>query len=235
MPELFKAVQDHFKTQLSGVLSKLEGLGKEGAVEVRKSVYDVLVGDLNAKTKEMVDKVLKMYEKAGGEFHSVGFDKIKPGIKPAEFLSQSRKDWMQEAVKKFADEIDRTTLEQLRSALEKAVAENKTIPEISNIVKTVFEGTDRAKWFRADMIARTEMLKLENYSAVQGYQDAGATHKTWVAGGPPDDRPNHTAIDGETVPIDQAFSIGLMFPGDPNAPAKEVINCRCSIAPSLEE
>lgn len=40
-------------------------------------------------------------------------------------------------------------------------------------------------------------------------------------------RPTHIKVNREEVPLDKPFSNGLMFPGDPNAPAKEVCNCRC--------
>lgn len=40
-------------------------------------------------------------------------------------------------------------------------------------------------------------------------------------------RPTHIKVNREEVPLDKPFGNGLMFPGDPNAPAKEVCNCRC--------
>jgi hypothetical protein len=35
------------------------------------------------------------------------------------------------------------------------------------------------------------------------------------------------------IPLDEAFSNGLMYPGDENGPPEEVINCRCTLV-SLE-
>ncbi len=40
-------------------------------------------------------------------------------------------------------------------------------------------------------------------------------------------RPSHQRVDGEIREIDERFSNGLMFPGDPEGSAGEVINCRC--------
>lgn len=52
--------------------------------------------------------------------------------------------------------------------------------------------------------------------------------KTWVVtSGRP--RDTHGAMDGETVPIDQAFSNGMMYPGEGGDP-KEVANCACTVA-----
>lgn len=34
----------------------------------------------------------------------------------------------------------------------------------------------------------------------------------------------------EPMDLDQPFANGLMYPGDPDGPAKEVVNCRCKVA-----
>lgn len=53
-------------------------------------------------------------------------------------------------------------------------------------------------------------------------------------------RLDHVLVTGEIVEYDEKFSNGLMFPGDPNGAASEIINCRCvmkgmvkSISPAL--
>ena len=54
--------------------------------------------------------------------------------------------------------------------------------------------------------------------------------KVWIA--TPDDRTreSHLEIDGEEVGINQEFSNGCMFPGDPDCDDPgEVLNCRCSM------
>ena len=42
-------------------------------------------------------------------------------------------------------------------------------------------------------------------------------------------RDSHAQIDGEIKELDEKFSNGLMFPGDPNGAAAEVVNCRCAL------
>lgn len=41
-------------------------------------------------------------------------------------------------------------------------------------------------------------------------------------------RDSHRRVDGEIRELDEKFSNGLMFPGDPNGSAAEVVNCRCT-------
>ena len=40
-------------------------------------------------------------------------------------------------------------------------------------------------------------------------------------------RESHQMVDGEVRALDEKFSNGLMYPGDPSGSAAEVINCRC--------
>lgn len=41
-------------------------------------------------------------------------------------------------------------------------------------------------------------------------------------------RDSHRRVDGEIRELEEKFSNGLMFPGDPSGSAAEVINCRCT-------
>ena len=42
-------------------------------------------------------------------------------------------------------------------------------------------------------------------------------------------RESHVAMDGEIAELDDTFSNGLEYPGDPKGSAEEVINCRCAL------
>lgn len=48
--------------------------------------------------------------------------------------------------------------------------------------------------------------------------------KVWVS---VSGHPRHADMDGETVPYHEPFSNGLMYPGDPNGPPEETVNCTC--------
>ncbi|MEE1009485.1 MAG: phage minor head protein [Agathobacter sp.] len=53
--------------------------------------------------------------------------------------------------------------------------------------------------------------------------------KQWDASLDNKTRKSHMKVDGEIRELDEPFSNGLMFPGDPSGKAKEVINCRCAL------
>lgn len=81
--------------------------------------------------------------------------------------------------------------------------------------------------------ARTMVTGAENAGRLDSYRsldEQGVMQvKKWIA--TPDDRTraSHLAIDGEEQEIEQPFSNGCMYPGDPDGEPEEVYNCRCSM------
>lgn len=93
--------------------------------------------------------------------------------------------------------------------------------------------------FRGDMIGRSEALTAIHVGQNEAYEQAitkgtvkaSAVRKIWRSAH--DDRVRHThaAMDGQKVGIREAFTspagAKIRFPGDPNAPPSEIVNCRC--------
>lgn len=85
---------------------------------------------------------------------------------------------------------------------------------------------------RAKTIARTEGHRIQQMSTVDAQQAAKAKGadvlKQWDAALDGRTRESHRHVDGEIRELDEKFSNGLMFPGDPSGSAAEVVNCRCT-------
>jgi hypothetical protein len=82
-------------------------------------------------------------------------------------------------------------------------------------------------------IARTEGHRIQVQSGMDACykaQEKGAdVVKQWDAALDKRTRESHALIDGEIRELDETFSNGLRYPGDPNGRAEEVINCRCAL------
>lgn len=82
-------------------------------------------------------------------------------------------------------------------------------------------------------IARTEGHRVQTTATMDAMEKAkekGAEIlKQWDSTLDDNTRESHVAVDGEIRELDKPFSNGLMFPGDPNGAAAEVINCRCAL------
>lgn len=90
---------------------------------------------------------------------------------------------------------------------------------------------------RLERIARTETMAAVNGGTLAGMGvRAGLTgevvEKVWLATHDRRTRQDHRAADGQRVAHDAPFLVGgerLAFPGDPNGPARQVVNCRCTL------
>lgn len=82
-------------------------------------------------------------------------------------------------------------------------------------------------------IARTEGHRIQVQSSMDACykaKDKGADIvKQWDSTLDKRTRKSHQKVDGEIQELDEPFSNGLMFPGDPSGAAAEVINCRCAL------
>ena len=134
---------------------------------------------------------------------------------------------------KFAKEITETPANQLREQLRAGLLDGEGIPQLKKRVKEVF--TDAKTW-RAEMIARTETGGAYNFGSFEGYKQSGVVaYKEWLATKDNRTRDSHQHMDGQRQLLDNRFSNGLMYPGEPNGAIEEIANCRCSIAPIVEE
>ncbi len=85
----------------------------------------------------------------------------------------------------------------------------------------------------AKRIARTEGHRIQcqaTMDACHNAKDRGAdVVKQWDSTLDAKTRDSHAMVDGEYKELDEKFSNGLMFPGDPSGGAAEVVNCRCAL------
>lgn len=107
----------------------------------------------------------------------------------------------------------------------------KALRAQSNEATKRIDDTESTWKARATRIARTETTGAFSAGAHQAYRDEGVTGHMWLATLDARTRDTHKTADRQVQPLGQPFRVGgvdLMFPGDPNGPAREVINCRCT-------
>jgi len=79
--------------------------------------------------------------------------------------------------------------------------------------------------------ARTEATRAESKARLDAMERTNVAGKRWDAIIDRVTRDSHRRIDGEIVALDKRFSNGLLYPGDPEGPPEEVMNCRCTMQP----
>jgi len=120
--------------------------------------------------------------------------------------------------------INGTTKDKLRATLSEGIEAGESIPKLRDRISQVY---GEAKGYRAKLISRTETTTTVNAGSWETYKAAKVKQKEWLAEIDNRTRPEHEAINGEVVNIDETFSNGFMYPSEPN--------CRCTILPVFED
>lgn len=180
---------------------------------------------------------INLYTKVGVEFARQEYRNHKKSSSSTyDIKAEPESVWMR-FMRRFAIEeagerikkIGETTLKHVRTVLEEAVREGYSIERTVGFMKDKF-GEINAQ--RARVIALTEIVSASNAGSYAGAKSTGLKmNKEWLATRDSRTRSSHMGVDGQTVDIEEDFTVNgakLAYPGDPRGPAGEVIQCRCT-------
>lgn len=123
---------------------------------------------------------------------------------------------------------------KVKSAITQGVLQGEGVGDVAKRLMAVADMDKRA----AVRSARTMLTSIQNQGRVDSYKRAQgmgiAMKKEWMATLDGRTRSSHRQLDGERVKVDEKFSNGLMYPGDPSGPAFEVYNCRCTMIAAID-
>lgn len=126
--------------------------------------------------------------------------------------------------------IDRMTgdvLGKMREHVTDGKSQDKTIKELSNELRDM-------KRYELQRITKTETHSIYMEAKQDLFNKVDViVGKEWVITGD-NTRPWHEEADGQVVPFDEPFSVmdeELMYPGDMDGSAENVINCYCNMNP----
>ena len=118
---------------------------------------------------------------------------------------------------------------KITAQVSRGIATAMTFQQIAQQIASV----SNIGYNNAIRISRTEGHRVQCQSTMDACyeaRDRGAeVAKKWDATLDAKTRESHVKVDGEIRELDEPFSNGLMFPGDPSGGAAEVINCRCAL------
>ena len=124
-------------------------------------------------------------------------------------------------------------LRRVKDAIAKAEAEGQTTIQAAKAIEGIYgEFTKK----RSLTIARTEIHNAASEGSLAGAKASGvpSLKKEWVSNLDSRVRDSHAEMNGRKVGIDEKFLVPskdgpdiMSGPGDPSAPADQVINCRC--------
>ena len=119
---------------------------------------------------------------------------------------------------------------QINGVIESAIIQGKSVGHIAEDLQNRLQSVNEASARRA---ARTAITCSQNSGCLEGWKDARDkgvnVKKQWIASLDSHTRESHAELDQEIQELDDDFSNGLQYPGDPNGDPSEVYNCRCSM------
>ena len=131
--------------------------------------------------------------------------------------------------------------QKINSVITQAVLQGDSMPKIAQSLQRVTDMNHTA----AVRNARTSMTAAQNAGRVESYkhaQDMGIEmEQEWLATLDSRTRHSHRKMDGERIPVAKdkwhpaKFSNGCRYPGDPQAPASEIYNCRCTLVAAIKD
>lgn len=120
----------------------------------------------------------------------------------------------------------------------KGVNLGESIPKLAARIDRTLSTTASERWpNRATVTARTETIGALNAGRADAFRAVAADadedlEMFWLATEDSRTRHTHREAEGQRVPVGTPFQVGgheLRFPGDPEGPAQEVIQCRCTM------
>ncbi len=226
---------ENYERQFKGSLHDIfRSQEKEALVNLKEGKTGDLINIPNAKRqyREKMTPILSdLAEKA-----SMDAGALISGPVPGKALKQASfrvLSWLKSRIPWAGAVISEETAKLLSEQLAEGYSQGESIDDISRRVKKLFDGMET---YRAERIARTEIIATSNQSSLSTYEEYGVHKKEWLAALDERTRESHLQANGQVVGIDEDFKVGndmMPAPGQGSDPA-EVINCRCTILPVVD-
>lgn len=208
-----------------------------------KALEKALTRDLTAADKMAMAYVNQVPAGVYAEGMNFATYEIEHGAKADTSFTLYDKDTVMELVANEPDLLPQAAFDKAKdsawnsrhvtSAVTRAVLQGQTAPQLAASIADI-AAMDRRAAMKA---ARTAITSAHSLGKLKGYERAAGmgidVEKQWLAALDSRTRGSHRHMDGEVVKLDAEFSNMLKYPGDPDGPASEVYNCRCTLVPVI--
>ena len=131
--------------------------------------------------------------------------------------------------------VKNTLIETIVQSIKDKLEENATVIDLQNAIYFVVTRSQTYFKWQALRIARTETTAASGLAAIESARQSNLVlQKKWIAVKDDRTRHDHVYLNDKQVDLEEPFTtqtgVKIMYAGDPQAPANEVINCRCTIS-----
>ena len=225
-----RAAYNALKSYTDKFLKDAEGMQTIGDIQSLSSK------ELNSEAVQ--DMLTKVYKRVGADFAKLTIKDLNEKKARRIDIDYWEEYFVQYSRKNLGSKISwitGTTKEIIQQVVSKvgtiAGEEGWSIATFRNKLRGEFDFMNK---YRAERIARTELMTASNAGIFEGGKQAGiAVKKEWIPIVDDSSRPDHAAMTGAgAIGMDEAFNVGgvmMMQPGDEAGGAEHVINCRCAL------
>ena len=214
----------------------------------RFGIQVVTDGDVKtADVQPVVDAYKQIFTDSVMQFAAYG-RKIFPKSKKFDPVEYENSRWIRDiqanidkliTASGFSEKLYGTAIDEItrvaRIYIDQGISTGMSIESIADlIVKDYLDIYGESSKWMARRVAQTETIRASNFGTKEGVNSLGVEYtQSWLATNDGKERETHAqaAIDNDHIPSDQLFRVGgydCEYPGDPNLPPEESINCRCS-------
>lgn len=219
--DIKKAFLKHFKEK------KSDGISKEEAEKQAQEIVDNIEYSIDSGTQTLMEILLPLWINAaelGNQFlNNIQFTKPADGT----LFSVIREDyltWLKDYGAEKVVGVNQTTKDITKRIIRDGLIKGDSTSVIAdNLVEKIKEYSKK----RAITIVNTEAHNSFSRGNFMSANANGFKYKTYITAGDSHVRPSHKAMNNQKRKINEKFSNGGMYPGDPNLPARETILCRC--------
>ncbi|MFC5993545.1 phage portal protein [Pseudonocardia hispaniensis] len=214
-----EALEDYFTAQRDELLAALTAPGERS---VRDAAAAWVAAADRSWDEQLAEILLRLALALAGDLGPT-----VAGPLGGSFTTALMRLFFEDETRYAAETINRTTAEKVARLMED--------PDVDPVdaLTELFAGFLES---RVPQLAEARVQKVGNVTALEAGRQAGATTKTWVAVG--GSRPTHQAANGQTVGIDDEFTVGAArgrYPRDHRLGVDEIAGCDCTMTLQRDE
>lgn len=229
-----KVVNEWLDNQINPLLQRLE----EGALP------EMLIEERNLIRPEGLMRIFQNeYKRSGVKYLEHIYGQKKKSLNPDDPYFTLVSEWLEtfagQRIKSINETSRSVAIGQIKKIIAKAQDQGLSVPATRDLIeKELPDEWKKTGKFRAAAIARTEIANSANWASMQGAKRIARElgfelQKKWSARiDPGRTRDSHLVATGSVRDINEKFWVGGEYmdrPGDPNASAGNVVNCRCRL------
>lgn len=201
----------------------------KGAADYLRSIGVVrdISGELPPFNTEISEAVLNLYSDAA-KLAKKNYMLVKRFGPSTDFIQKVLNYLKLYMLDKVVKPISNTTKDIIKKIVSQAIVHGWGVEKTAKYLETA-----PITKYRARMIIRTETVRASNFTQWKAADDeVYQMEKTWIATEDKRTRPTHShaGVDGQVQNLEKPFSNGLLYPGDPEGPPEQTINCRCTLS-----